>query len=63
MAQVVASRSCWLLVHPDGRVQWSSLDFREDRPGGLFVLLTKWRWQRWILRADDSDSSRTQDNT
>lgn len=47
----VVARSCWLLVHPDGRVKWRSIDFREGRPK-TFVWFTRWRWQRWTIARD-----------
>jgi hypothetical protein len=47
--------SFWLLVHPDGRVKWKSIDFREDRPQTL-TWFTKWRWQRWVMSVDPTDN-------
>jgi hypothetical protein len=46
--------TCWVLVHPDGRVNWRSIDFREDRPR-VWKAWTKWRWQRWLLSPDHHD--------
>lgn len=51
----VVGCSCWLLVHPDGSVKWSSIDFREDRPK-TWVWFTKWRWQRWTMSVDPADN-------
>jgi hypothetical protein len=53
MAQCVG-RSVWLLVHPDGRVKWDSIDLREDRPK-TWAWFTKWRWQRWVMSVDPND--------
>lgn len=56
MGQIVAA-TCWLLVHPDGRVRWGSIDFRDDRPRDFWLTrLTRWRWQRWVLRRDTTDN-------
>lgn len=58
------ARTCWFLVHPDGRVKWKSIDFRKDRPKTL-TWFTKWRWQRWvvspaeIMETDDHGQLRT----
>jgi hypothetical protein len=54
-------RNCWLLVHPDGRVDWSSIDFREERPQTC-RWLTKWRWQRSrLIRPPDAPPQKEND--
>jgi hypothetical protein len=49
----VAAKTCWILVHPKGEVDWASMRFREERPP--VIPWIKWRWQRWILRPDEHD--------
>lgn len=53
--EVVVARTGWVLVHPRKGVNWHTIDWREDRPGGLLVALTAWRWQRVIVRLDGYD--------
>lgn len=51
------SKTGWVLVHPRKGIKWNSLDYREDRPGGLLVRFTDWRWQRVIVSLDDNDDA------
>lgn len=45
----------WVLVHPTKGVDWTSITYEEDRPGGLMVRLTNWRWQRVVVSLDRDD--------
>lgn len=56
MTGKIVSRTGWILVHPRKPPQWAAIQFQEDRPDGLIVRFSPWRWQRCIIRLDEADN-------
>jgi hypothetical protein len=45
----------WVPVHPERGTDWCALTLQEERPTYRVGIIPGWRWQRCILRIDDSD--------
>lgn len=46
----------WMLVHPTRGADKRSITFQEERPGGILVKMTDWRWQRVLITPDHADA-------